>query len=156
VHTKQHSTSTLGSAGSSSFGFLPRKSNFTRDINCSNFFLDKELNLKLGDFAGSTIDGFPATICYNTTHGLPAAEPSDDPDGVIITKETEILAFGSTMYETMTGHPPLHDKPDSEVECLFRARALPDVEGFTVTGPVIKNVRTSNTVIWKRCWKAIQ
>jgi serine/threonine protein kinase len=32
------------------------------DINCSNLFLDKELTLKLGDFAGSSIDGSLAII----------------------------------------------------------------------------------------------
>jgi hypothetical protein len=96
------------------------------------------LNLKLGDFAGSSIDGSPATICYSTTHELPDADPSDDPNGFTITKETEIFAFRSTSYEMMTGHPPFHDKPDCEVERLFRARAFPDVDGLAILGPVMK------------------
>lgn len=117
------------------------------DINCSNLFLDSELNLKLGDFAGSSIDGSPATICYSTTHELPASDSSHDPDGNMITKETEIFALGSTLYEMVTGHPPFHEKSDSEVECLFRAREFPDVSDLAILGPVIEkcwNVKFSS------------
>ncbi|KAH8693320.1 kinase-like domain-containing protein [Phaeosphaeriaceae sp. PMI808] len=111
------------------------------DINCSNLFLDGELNLKLGDFAGSSIDGSLATICYSTTHELPTSGSSSNIDGddIIITKETEIFAFGSTLYEMVTGHPPFDDKSDSEVERLFRSREFPDVHSLPILGPLIKN-----------------
>jgi serine/threonine protein kinase len=39
-----------------------------RDICYNNFFLDQNLNLKLGDFAGSSIDQLLALVCYYTTH----------------------------------------------------------------------------------------
>jgi len=40
------------------------------DISCNNAFLDEELNLKLGDFAGSSIDGEPVLVCYETNRVL--------------------------------------------------------------------------------------
>ncbi|KAH8726954.1 hypothetical protein GQ44DRAFT_612847, partial [Phaeosphaeriaceae sp. PMI808] len=82
------------------------------DISCCNLFLDGELNLKLGDFAGSSINGSPATICYSTTHELPTSDSSSNLDG-IITEETEIFAFESTLYEMVAGHPPFDDKSNS-------------------------------------------
>lgn len=108
------------------------------DINCSNLFIDRELNIKLGDLAGSSIDDFPATVCYSTTHEPPASDSSHNVYGNIVTKETEVFALGFTLYEMVTGHPPFHDKFDSEVECLFRAREFPDVGDLAILGPVIK------------------
>lgn len=107
------------------------------DINCSNIFLDKQLNLRLGDFAGSSIDNAPASICYSTTHQLPTSDSSSDSEEVFITKETEIFAFGSTLYEMVTGRPPYGDKPDSEVELLFRSREFPQFHNATILGSVI-------------------
>lgn len=111
------------------------------DINCSNLFLDREQNLKLGDFAGSSIDGFPATICYSTTHQLITPDSLHESEDVIITKDTEIFAFGSTLYEMVTGRPPYDDKSDSEVERLFCLKEYPKIGDTAVLGSVIT-----------RCW----
>lgn len=111
------------------------------DINCSNFFLDGEQNLKLGDFAGSSIDDSPPTICYSTTHQLLSLDPSSEPEDYIISKETEIFAFGSSLYEMVTGRPPYEDKSDAEVERLFYSREYPKLYDDTVLGAVIT-----------RCW----
>lgn len=107
------------------------------DINCSNFFLDGEQDLKLGDFAGSSIDDSPATICYSTTHQLPMLDSSSESENVIITKETEIFAFGSTLYEMVTGRPPYDDKTDAEVERLFSSGEYPKGSDAAVLGSVI-------------------
>jgi serine/threonine protein kinase len=72
------------------------------DINCGNFCLDRDLNLKLGDFAGSSIDQSLALVCYNTTHQLPDDSPSATGE-VRITERTEIFVFGSALYEMSTG-----------------------------------------------------
>ena len=41
------------------------------DISCNNVFLDGQLSVKLGDFAGSAIDDLPPLIYYETSHELP-------------------------------------------------------------------------------------
>ena len=63
------------------------------DINCGNLCLDRNLNIKLSDFAGSSINGSPAKVCYSASHQLPQNRPSTS-DGIIISEKTEIFAFG--------------------------------------------------------------
>lgn len=51
--------------------FIHSRSVLHDDISCNNIFLDDDLNVKLGDFAGSVIDDHPPLICYETSHELP-------------------------------------------------------------------------------------
>ena len=106
------------------------------DICCNNFFLDQYLNLKLGDFAGSSIDQLPALVCYHTTHQLPGIEDLYAADEVRITIETEIFAFGSFLYEMSAGIRPYESLTDGEIEKRFRQRSFPDVTRLKL-GPVI-------------------
>jgi hypothetical protein len=46
-----------------------------KDINYSNFYLDYNLDLKLSDFAESSINQLLALVCYSTTHQLLNASP---------------------------------------------------------------------------------
>lgn len=113
------------------------------DIHCNNFFLDERLNLKLGDFAGSSIDGSPGTVCYSVTHQLPDVdEQSTSANEATITEMTEIFAFGSALYEMVTGRGPYAgdfatEVFDSEVESHFRNKQFPDVTGLRVLGKII-------------------
>lgn len=112
------------------------------DIHCNNFFLDEHLNLKLGDFAGSSIDGSPATVCYSVTHQLPDIEQSPSANEATITEKTEIFAFGSALYEMVTGQGPYagefaKEVFDSEVESRFRKKQFPDVTSLRVLGKII-------------------
>ena len=103
------------------------------DICCSNYFLDHDLNLKLGDFAGSCIDQSRPSIFYSHTHQLPDTDTS---------LQTEIFAFGSSLYEMVTGSPPYAGMSDAEVEGLFRSKRFPNVTFVEVLGTIIS-----------RCWR---
>ena len=105
------------------------------DINCGNFFLDRHLNIKLGDFAGSSINGSPAKVCYSSSHQMP--ENHSTPDGIIILENTEIFAFGSALYEMVTGDEPYSEKDGSKIESLYQHNVFPDVTGLGPLGPVI-------------------
>ena len=81
-----------------SLKFVHSKGVLHGDICCNNAFLDENLDLKLGDFGGSSIDGCPAILCYEMSHRHP--ELSD------ISPKGEFFALGSTIYENMTGSAP--------------------------------------------------
>ncbi|KAF2757102.1 kinase-like protein [Pseudovirgaria hyperparasitica] len=102
------------------------------DISCNNVFLDHNLNVKLGDFAGSSIDGCPPLVCYETSHELP---------GTDISAKTELFALGSTVYELMTGSKPYASVSDDQISAYFEASRFPDVT-------VIPALR--NTIL--KCW----
>ncbi|KAI9746305.1 MAG: hypothetical protein M1818_000016 [Claussenomyces sp. TS43310] len=106
------------------------------DINCGNLFLDRDLNLKLGDFSGSSVDQSPALVCYSTTHQLPDDLFFSSTEAKI-TEEMEVFAFGSTLYEMITGSEPYSDQEDAEVETLFRQKTFPDVSGLGMLGSII-------------------
>ena len=86
--------------------FIHSRSVLHGDMSCNNNFLDDDLNVKLGDFAGSAIDDHPPLVCYETSHELPGED---------ISTKTKLFALGSTAYEVMTGSKPYKDLPDHEV-----------------------------------------
>lgn len=73
------------------------------DINCTNFFLDHQLNLKLGDFTSST-------------DSVTARDLQED-----------ISNYGSALYEIAIGHPPYPNLSLEEREQRFQAKVFPDL-----------------------------
>ncbi|KXT09187.1 hypothetical protein AC579_6503 [Pseudocercospora musae] len=102
------------------------------DISCNNIFLDDNLNVKLGDFAGSAIDDHPPLVCYETSHELPGED---------ISTRTELFALGSTVYEVMTGVKPYKELPEHEISAAFSEGRYPDLETVSVFRSTIM-----------RCW----
>lgn len=94
-----------------------------------NVFLDDNLNVKLGDFAGSAIDEHPPLVCYETSHELPDEDE--------ISAKTELFALGSTVYEMMTGVKPYKDLPEHEISAAFSEGRYPDLEIVSVFGSTI-------------------
>ncbi|OAL37098.1 hypothetical protein AYO20_03575 [Fonsecaea nubica] len=99
------------------------------DIGAHNVLIDKSRsNLKLCDFAGSSLDGSEPLVLA----GYRAQCPWSDDSSI----ETELFALGSLLYELSTGLEPYDDKPLSDITSLFRAKQFPPV-GHLVLGPVI-------------------
>ena len=89
-----------------------------KDINYSNFCLDRNLDLKLSDFAKSLINQSLALVCYSTTYQLPDASPLAA-SKVRITKRTKIFALGLALYKMSTSSKPYKNKDDLEVKSLY-------------------------------------
>lgn len=110
------------------------------DIHIVNFVLDRELNLKLCDFAGSSINGQKSHSFYRRTHQVP--DRAKD-----YTAHAEIFALGSAMYHMVTGHDlyhgELHYEGDKhEIRRRMRQGEFPEVTGLRALGDVIS-----------RCWR---
>ncbi|KAF2459211.1 kinase-like domain-containing protein [Lineolata rhizophorae] len=88
--------------------YVHRKGVIQGDIGCHNALLDGD-DIKLCDFAGSSVDGKPPLAGYE----LRSQRWEENDQGIsdaLIT--SEIFALGSTIYEIWTTNRPYHDKPD--------------------------------------------
>lgn len=99
------------------------------DISCNNVFLDENLNAKLGDFAGSSIDNEPPLICYETSH--------EHPDNEGVSHKSEVFALGSTFYEIMTGSKPHEGFSDEAVHDGFSKVNFPSLTSLPAFGEII-------------------
>ncbi|KAF2808635.1 kinase-like protein [Mytilinidion resinicola] len=114
------------------------------DIHCSNFLLDSNLDLKVADFAGASIDGSRSWSCYRYSHRL--FEPGDDDcnkgKGMKITVQSEIFALGSAMYAMIQGHDPFveleHANDWAEVRRRIQKREMPDTSCLPILAEVIR------------------
>lgn len=109
---------------------------FHSDIHCTNFFLDKDLNLKVGDFAGASLDGGRSWSFYRRDHMLPGT------DGDNISIVSEIFALGSALYSMVMMDdvfPELHyEKDKEEIRRRFLEKEFPDTSAFPVLGEVVR------------------
>ncbi|KAH7317623.1 spindle assembly checkpoint kinase [Rhexocercosporidium sp. MPI-PUGE-AT-0058] len=127
--------------------FVHSKGVLHGDISCNNIFLDDNLNVKLGDFAGSAIDDLPPLVCYETSHELPGED---------ISTRTELFALGSTVYEIMTGPKPYKDLPDHEVSAAFSEGRYPALESISAFRNTIMKCWTQNYVTAEEAFRDVK
>lgn len=99
------------------------------DVGCHNMLLDDDDNLKLSDFAGSSIDGSKATVVYEDWSLLPHRD--------IPPVKRDLFALGSAIYEMSTGHPPYPNKSKAEIQNLYWNEIFPPTNGLAL-GSVIR------------------
>jgi hypothetical protein len=118
---------------------------YNSDIHCVNFFLDQDLNLKVGDWAGASIDGGRSRSSYRLRYRLFDADGTDIPRATGITALTEIFALGTALYFMVTCQEPWPDlrEPEDreEIKKRIRAKDFPDTSLLPVLGNIIS-----------RCW----
>ncbi|KAG6000855.1 hypothetical protein E4U21_004941 [Claviceps maximensis] len=100
------------------------------DLNSTNVLLDGELNIKLADFAGSSIDSLPLLVCITASSAHPYNPCSIHGD---------LFAFGSLAYEITTGKKPYAALPAEEITARYRQRHFPDVSSLGSVGHVIRS-----------------
>ncbi|GAB7353819.1 hypothetical protein MBLNU459_g4194t1 [Dothideomycetes sp. NU459] len=103
---------------------------YNSDIHCLNFFLTADLNLKVGDWAGASIDGGKSHSSYRYRHRLIDADGIDIPWTEGISVKTEVFAFGSALWEMVKGEavwPELQEPDDrDEIRSRIAGKKFPD------------------------------
>lgn len=86
------------------------------DLALRQFFIDNELNIRLGDFGASQYPDHPALGYEKATHCLPRdyALPN--------TVSSDLFALGSTLYELLTGKIPYSELYPEKEKDMVKAR----------------------------------
>lgn len=103
------------------------------DITCANILLDRNLNAKLADFAGSSLDGKPLLVAIKASHKYP---------GPPLNIQADLFAFGSALYHMISAHTPFEGFSDEEIDARFSRGEFPDTTSFQDVG-----------VIVNQCWQ---
>jgi len=120
--------------------YLHQRDILQGDIGCHNLLLDKNDDLKYCDFAGSSIDGQEAWVCYETRSQRPYAYASSQDETNI---PSEIFALGTTLYEISTTRPPYSDHDEAAITEFFQGDIFPDVRSLELGNIILK------------CWRGI-
>lgn len=113
----------------SALEFVHRAGIIHGDLTCHNIFLDEHLEVKLGDVAGSSVDGSGLLVGVTASHEYP---------GNVLSTQGDIFAFGSVVYEMMTGAPPYADFSAAEIEARYKSNNFADTTSLGKIGVVIK------------------
>lgn len=95
------------------------------DVAPRNFLLDAALNLRISDFAGSSVAGSAPTVAAGSRFQPPGWDWVRPP-----TPADDIFALGSVMYTIMAGHEPYADMDEDDVEKEFAEGRFPPVSDF--------------------------
>lgn len=111
------------------------------DIHIANFFLDHNLDVKIGDFGASSIDGSRPLLMYRTSHQLWSQK--DDKWQREVSYLSEIFALGSAFYNMETGHDPFeeiyNDENKAEMIDRLRNKSMPPIDKLSALGTIIRN-----------------
>ncbi|KAN0086341.1 hypothetical protein V8E54_000029 [Elaphomyces granulatus] len=105
------------------------------DISPRNFLLDCDLNLKISDFAGSSLSGSESNTCPDARFRYPESNYDIPPRF-----SDDIFGLGSLIYFIITSNYPYGEVPSDEVEKLYVNQQFPEVTHLTC-GDIIE-----------RCW----
>ncbi|KIX92115.1 uncharacterized protein Z520_12199 [Fonsecaea multimorphosa CBS 102226] len=106
------------------------------DIGTHNLLLDHQDNIKLCDFAGSSIDHGEPTVLPGGHEGFQLFIGNKKPS-----IHTELYSLGCIIFEISTVWQPYHGKTDREIEELYKAGGFPDTDRL-ILGSVIRKCWT--------------
>jgi serine/threonine protein kinase len=89
--------------------------------------LDVDLNLKISDFSGSSLDGSLAMVCPGSRYAAP--DPNWKPGKIPVAGE-DVFALGLTIYHIVKGKAPFEDLSDDQVEQNFLRGVFPELDGL--------------------------
>lgn len=97
-----------------------------QDVTPRNFLLDKNMNLRICDFAGSSFPGHPVTT------GAPGPRYQSRAWGreYVPTQADDIFSLGSVLYFIMSGEEPYSKLDEDEVKRRFEILDFPTSDYF--------------------------
>lgn len=113
----------------SALEFIHRLGVVHGDFSSSNIFLDENKAAKIGDFSGSSLDGSELLVYVGGSYAHPTLAGSQKGD---------IFAYGSTVFEIVTGAQAFADLEEHEVEKRFAANIFPETKDLGSLEPVVR------------------
>jgi hypothetical protein len=87
------------------------------------------LDIKLGDFAGSSLDGSDLLVGVTPSHECP---------GSPLSTQGDMFEFGSVVYEIMTGEAPYSGLSESEIKARYQMGEFADTAYLGEIGVIIR------------------
>ncbi|RDW61705.1 protein kinase family protein [Aspergillus mulundensis] len=103
------------------------------DVSPRNFLLDHELDLKICDFGGSSLNGSRPSAFVSTRYCPPNYSWDDSPRW-----SDDVFSLGSLIYFIMTDEYPYEEVQSDEVQARYNSLQFPDVSG-TACGSIIQD-----------------
>ncbi|OAL22681.1 hypothetical protein AYO20_11169 [Fonsecaea nubica] len=113
--------------------YIHGKNVFQVDIGTHNILIDNQDNVKLCDFAGSSIDEGDSTVLPGGCEGYHLFFKKGTKPSI----HTELFALGCAIFEMSTTWRPYHDKTDKEIKARYDAGEFPDTDNL-ILGPVMR------------------
>jgi serine/threonine-protein kinase len=89
-----------------------------RDIKPSNIFLTGLQVAKIGDFGIAKVEGIEGLTKVGTTLGSPVYSSPEQLLGKKVDVRTDVYSLGMTLYEMLTGAPPLKIKGEGDYDAI--------------------------------------
>lgn len=112
------------------------------DIHPLNFFLTGDLDLKVGDWGGASLDGRVSHCSYRYRYRLFDANGTDIVKESGVSAATEIFAFGMAVFAMVSRQevwPELEEPRDyEEIKEMIATRRFPDTKQLRILGDVVE------------------
>ncbi|KAF4450031.1 Serine threonine protein kinase [Fusarium austroafricanum] len=105
------------------------------DVGPHNYLLGQDLQLKITDFAGSSLDGSSTNIRPGSRYKAPRTSKNAPGNPTI---HDDIFALGSTIYFIMEGKAPFEEFESEKVQNKFQDNQFPDI-GATPCAKIIRD-----------------